>query len=448
MLSVVLMRHACAALAGTGQRGVRRASCLVAAVLSPLWAVALRAQSMLDRPPNVSGNWVGHTGTVYFNFVHRFAESGPPDHKVTNAPTFLVATGIASRGLVGFNYATNSQLAARSPNEWEFFTRFAALVQDDGAPFDIAGQAGYNIVAEGVDGELSAARREGPVRVIAAARVLADPFEAGKTRFALAGGGTIRLTRWLALAGDAATLMNRRENERLAWSAGLHLALPSTPHTLSLHMSNTITTTLQGATRGGDKARFGFEFTVPITLRRFFGGGEQPAVAEVPGAQVSDTTSISPDTTVARDRPDSIAPARAPRDAIPVPTRTDSAARARAPRDTVPAPARADSDARAERPPRAPVPSGPAAPRKPPARVTAAMRGMAFTPRRIEIAAGGTVTWRNNDQLPHTVTANDASFSSPMILAGGTWSHTFSKPGTYAFYCTPHPFMRGVIVVR
>jgi plastocyanin len=58
------------------------------------------------------------------------------------------------------------------------------------------------------------------------------------------------------------------------------------------------------------------------------------------------------------------------------------------------------------------------------------------------------VEWNNDDPLAHTVTASDGSFQSPLIEPGRSWTHTFSTPGTYAFFCTPHPFMRGVIVVR
>ena len=73
---------------------------------------------------------------------------------------------------------------------------------------------------------------------------------------------------------------------------------------------------------------------------------------------------------------------------------------------------------------------------------------MAFTPARIEIEAGTTVTWKNNDPLAHSVTAADRSFDSGLIQPGATWSYTFTKPGTYDFSCTPHPFMKGVVVVK
>jgi plastocyanin len=76
------------------------------------------------------------------------------------------------------------------------------------------------------------------------------------------------------------------------------------------------------------------------------------------------------------------------------------------------------------------------------------MHAMAFVPTRIEVSTGATLEWTNRDQLPHTVTADDGSWDSGPIAPGGTWRHTFDQPGTYAFHCTPHPFMTGVVVVK
>jgi plastocyanin len=78
----------------------------------------------------------------------------------------------------------------------------------------------------------------------------------------------------------------------------------------------------------------------------------------------------------------------------------------------------------------------------------AGMKSLAFQPNRIEIAAGTTVEWTNRDPLDHTVTAVDRSFDSGLIHSGETWQHTFTTPGTYQFYCQPHPFMKGVVIVR
>jgi plastocyanin len=64
------------------------------------------------------------------------------------------------------------------------------------------------------------------------------------------------------------------------------------------------------------------------------------------------------------------------------------------------------------------------------------------------VTAGTTVEWTNRDQVEHTITASDGSWDSGLIAPGGTWRHTFDTPGTYAVHCTPHPFMKGEIVVR
>ncbi|MDP9179654.1 MAG: hypothetical protein M3O61_18430, partial [Gemmatimonadota bacterium] len=148
------------------------------------------AQSLLDRPPNLSADWTGAPGTLYFHFIHRFSASSSPERKVSNVPTFLLAAGLPMRLLAGVNYSTNSALAPRFPNEWELFARWAPLSEDHGAPLDLAGQVGYNNAGEGVDGEVSVARRVGPARLIAVARALSDPFESGNVRYAFGGGGT------------------------------------------------------------------------------------------------------------------------------------------------------------------------------------------------------------------------------------------------------------------
>nr|MDP9177931.1 cupredoxin family copper-binding protein [Gemmatimonadota bacterium] len=76
------------------------------------------------------------------------------------------------------------------------------------------------------------------------------------------------------------------------------------------------------------------------------------------------------------------------------------------------------------------------------------MRNLNYLQPRLQITVGTTVEWKNNDPLPHTVTAVDKSFNSGMINPGKTYTRTFTKPGTYNFFCTPHPFMTGVVVVR
>lgn len=79
-----------------------------------------------------------------------------------------------------------------------------------------------------------------------------------------------------------------------------------------------------------------------------------------------------------------------------------------------------------------------------------AMSGYAFSPATLTVTTGSTVTWTNQDTAPHDVktTSAPAAFHSPMLNKGGSWSFTFTTPGTYAYYCTVHPNMTARIVVE
>src|SRR5688572_366654 len=406
------------------------------------------AQSLLDRSPNLSGDWIGNSGTLYFNFVHRFSVSDAPERKVSNVPTFLVAAGLPKRFLAGFNYSTNSTLAPRFPNEWELFVRWQPLSQDLGAPLDLSAQVGYNNAADGGDAEVSVARRSGMVRAIVAGRALSDPFEEGNVRFAVAGGATIRLNQYFALAGDIASLMNRDSAERIAWSAGIHLAIPLTPHTFSLHATNALLTTLQGASRGSGDIRYGFEFTIPLTLRRYFGRrAEQP----VDSAAASEVAATVPDSTVATVQAIAPPPAEVPaaQPAITPPAPTPASAPPAAP-PPVSAPPAAPGPARTEAPSRTAAPkpaaSRPAAPRPAAHTVRTTIRNVSYMQPRLQITVGTTVEWTNSDPMPHSVTAVDKSFDSGLINPGRTYRRTFTKAGTYNFFCVPHPFIKVRIV--
>jgi amicyanin len=76
------------------------------------------------------------------------------------------------------------------------------------------------------------------------------------------------------------------------------------------------------------------------------------------------------------------------------------------------------------------------------------IKNISYMQPKIQVTAGTTVEWTNNDPLPHSVTAADKSFNSGLIQPGKAFRHTFTKAGTYNFYCMPHPFMKGVVVVR
>lgn len=254
----------------------RHGQVLCALLGAAVMAAEGEAQTVLDRTPDLAGAWVGTPGVLHFNFLHRFSISSAPERKVSSTPTFLMAASLPRQTLVGAHYASNSELSPRYPNEWEFFGRMAPLSQGRGAPLDASVQVGYNLAAEGLDAEAAVARRVGRLRVLAAFRLLAEPGSAGGADVGLGGGAVFRLTRYLGLSGDIVSLVDREPGERVAWAAGLNLVIPHTPHTLSLHATNSNNATLQSSSRGTGETRYGFEFTIPLTLSRYFGGRPSP----------------------------------------------------------------------------------------------------------------------------------------------------------------------------
>jgi len=90
----------------------------------------------------------------------------------------------------------------------------------------------------------------------------------------------------------------------------------------------------------------------------------------------------------------------------------------------------------------------------PPKKVFAAASGgvtiadFSFSPGSLTINQGDTVTWVNNGPTPHSATANNGSFNTGILKAGQSGSHTFDQAGTFTYFCQPHPFMKGTIVVQ
>jgi len=88
----------------------------------------------------------------------------------------------------------------------------------------------------------------------------------------------------------------------------------------------------------------------------------------------------------------------------------------------------------------------------PPASTPAAnnvnINGMSFSPASKTVKVGTTITWINNDVVPHTVTADDNSFDSGSIAAGGKFTHTFAAAGTFAYHCNFHAGMNGTVVAN
>jgi plastocyanin len=72
---------------------------------------------------------------------------------------------------------------------------------------------------------------------------------------------------------------------------------------------------------------------------------------------------------------------------------------------------------------------------------------LSFATKTLQVRAGTRVRWVNDDQVQHSVTADNGSFDSGLIDAGRTYERVFDRPGDYAYHCTPHPFMMAHVIV-
>src|SRR5881409_499792 len=351
------------------------------ALLALAAAAPLRGQSLLYRGPNMGGSWVPDPAVVQFNFLHRFYVAPGPSHAVSNYPSFTLAAGIAHGIAFGGRFATKSLAGtgagAQSTNETEVFVRWRALGTEGRGGFSVAITPAYNLLAKSVDGELGVDWTRGRVTLEAAARGISRELGTpGQKQVALAGGFVGRLTRYIAVSGDLGSFM-APVNGRAAWSVALNLLIPGSPHTFSLQASNAGSATMQGASRGlttfGTGSNFilyGFEFTIPLHLKRFspwFHASPKPVALGASGAAVAAEVN---------------------------------------------------------------------------------MTAIKFAGDAVTISAGQAVRWTNRDPLEHTVTFDGAEPGSPPIPPNGSYVHRFDRPGTYTYHCTPHPFMKGVVVVK
>ena len=86
----------------------------------------------------------------------------------------------------------------------------------------------------------------------------------------------------------------------------------------------------------------------------------------------------------------------------------------------------------------APAPAGP----------TIKIDNFVFGPEALTVTVGTTVTWINQDDIPHTVVANDKSFKSKVLDTDERFSFNFTKPGEYGYFCSLHPHMVGKVIVK
>jgi amicyanin len=138
------------------------------------------------------------------------------------------------------------------------------------------------------------------------------------------------------------------------------------------------------------------------------------------------------------------APPAAPEPAQPAPEPAQPAPATGEPAPAAPAPAPEPqflADERAEAP--APEPKAIAA-----ASGSVTIADFSFTPATITVNAGDTVTWNNNGPTPHSATSANGAFDTGILRKDQSGSHTFNEAGTYSYICTPHPYMKGTVVVQ
>ncbi len=267
------------------------------AVLLLATAVPAEAQPLTERTPNLQGTWITAPRSLHFQFAHRFRMAGGDitdlfgRSRIVNYPTFELGYGLWDGAMTGFRYSSNSLVAGQA-NEWQPFVKLAPRrLSADGPSVSLL--AAWNGAAHSVDGELAVQAAPGPLVLIGAVRGFTDIYDLPAGRddeaLALAGGLGFKLNRYVTLVADAADVVAGPHGPA-AWSAGVHVGIPYTPHTFSIIATNVTSGTLQGTSTGiRETAFWGFEFTVPFSgfarWGRIFGGGEDRQRAASPEAR-------------------------------------------------------------------------------------------------------------------------------------------------------------------
>jgi len=87
-----------------------------------------------------------------------------------------------------------------------------------------------------------------------------------------------------------------------------------------------------------------------------------------------------------------------------------------------------------------------------PGEANVTMQGLAYQPAELTISPGTTVTWTNENNVGHTVTAGTRGSPTGQfdenVPAGESFIYTFLEPGTYDSFCSIHPGMDGTVIVE
>jgi plastocyanin len=76
------------------------------------------------------------------------------------------------------------------------------------------------------------------------------------------------------------------------------------------------------------------------------------------------------------------------------------------------------------------------------------IQNYAFNPSTLTIQKAANVTWRNYDSVQHTVVSDSSAFSSPLLNTRATYTYQFNNSGSFPYYCSIHPYMKGTIIVK
>jgi plastocyanin len=200
----------------------------------------------------------------------------------------------------------------------------------------------------------------------------------------------------------------------------------SAPHAINIHES---AEAIQNYIACGDIGGRVIDGDLTIGLRELNGSGHH-GVAVLDGADdgTAVTLYLAEEGTGAETEQD-VATDAAPAATNVAPVATD------APATPAPAETPADADQGAETPAAA--------------EVAVDIRDFAYSPNPIEIAAGDTVTWTNQDEVPHTATGEDRDvLQSGTISPGASFSQVFPEAGEFGYFCEFHPNMAGTVVVQ
>lgn len=363
---------------------VRSRTLALSAALVLAFALPAGALSVLTKTVNIDSPLTTPVGELDFPFVHRFSLNGA---KVSNSPTFTLSTGVLSNASVGVRYATNSDINGNF-NEFEPFIKHSALRQTTGDMLDLSEILAYNSAANSGDLGVVLARDLGPLTLLGVAKGFSNGFGQGGATAATGLGVQLHLNRFLMLMADVNTVAASTfalTSTMPAWSVGTAFVIPYSPHSVSFYLTNADTHTLEGTSRGTSQLRGGFEFDIPFT-----GLARWAAIFNPPASS-----------------------------APPLQPATPSAAAESAATASVPV-----------------------------AIQQVTLQNFQFQPSTLTIPSGTTVRWINHDPVAHSTTSDTGTWDSGLIQPEGTWSRRFSRPGTYPYHCTPHPFMHGTIVVK